>query len=359
MNRRNKIIIIAAVVLAALITPRLLISSKSEGGLGGAKKAGPGKAGARAVSVTAVVVKAEKTQDNLTVSGTVLADESVELRSETSGRVVRIAFREGGRVRQGDLLVKFNDDDLKAQLLKAQAALTVAESKEKRAKTLLEKEMMARQDYDNVQQEYAGARADVALYEAQIAKTEIRAPFDGKIGLKDVSPGAYLVPGARIATITGLGLLKVEFAVPERYAGRLKDGRIVSFTLQNEKDRREARVYAGDYSVDPATRTVRFRARLLSRDEFIPPGASVRVEIPVADNPSALMVPGESIVRDASGPNVFVLRGGAAVATPVALGARGTDRVEVLGGLSAGDTVAVMGVQSLKDGARVEIRRID
>lgn len=355
MKKNSRWIIITGLIVAALLVPRLLLTENPE-------KASKGKAGAgtakRPVSVTAAVVMPERLEDRFDVSGTLSSDDAVELKAEAAGRVVEIAFKEGSLVRKGDLLVRLNDEDLQAQLAKADATLKLADAKEKRSKTLLTQAMISQEAYDNALRELSAAQADVSLYKAQIAKSSIRAPFDGRIGLREVSPGAYLLAGTRVAVMVGIGGLRVEFAVPERYAGKIRDGLEVFFTPQSGSERYEARVYAGDPAVDPATRTVRFRARCLKSGAGLFSGASVRVEIPMSENNSALMVPSESILPDASGPRVFVLKGGEARAAAVTVGVRGSEKVEITSGLSAGDTIAVMGVQALKDGSKVEIRAI-
>lgn len=352
---RRWIIALAVVLVLALVKIFLLPSQASEARGGRAGGKGGGKGGGKVVSVQVMVVQPRELREQILATGTTLASEDVVLKNEAGGRVVRIAFTEGGTVKKGDLLVKINDADLQAQKAKAQANLAVAKEKETRQKSLFDKGSISPEEYELAANVLALATADLSLLEAQIAKTEVRAPFAGTIGLRQASEGDYLPAGASLANLVAADPLKIEFSVPEKYFERVRRGAAITFTVQGITGERQGKIYAGEAKVDPATRTVRFRAVAANPGNRIPAGAFARVELELGDKKSALLVPSECLVPDFKGQSVYVVKGGVALYQPVTTGIRGAAEVEITAGLSFGDSVVTRGVLLLRPGAVVEI----
>jgi len=346
-------IVLAAAVIIALAIPKLLMDRPAAPGARKDKRlSGP-------VTVSIIVAKPESMQEKVVTTGTLLPSENVELMNEISGRVARISFTEGSAVQKGALLVKINDADLQAQLQKATANLVVANDKEARQKVLLEQAAISREMYESTVRDLASARADVALLNAQIEKTEIRAPFNGKIGLRYVSEGSYLPVGTMIASCVSTNPLRLEFAVPEQYFSRITTGTALSYTIQGIETPFTGSIYAGEPKVDEATRSVRFRALCPNPGNKIPSGAFAKVEIALGDKKKALLVPSEALVPTINGQNLYVIKAGMATLVPITIGTREAARVEINAGLAAGDTVVASGVLMLQPGALVRISGAD
>jgi membrane fusion protein (multidrug efflux system) len=348
-------ITLALVALAFLALPKLF--PKKE--LDAAAQQPRGKSMIQKTNVSAIVVVPQPFHQNLTIPGSVLASEQVQLKAEASGRIVNLALREGAEAKKGDLLVKINDADLQAQLEKAQATLKLAQDREKRQNTLLEKNLISQEEHDISVKELNAGMADQSLLKALIDKTEIRAPFDGRVGLRLVSVGAYLSIGTPIADFVKTSPLKVEFAVPERYAGDVVQGTGLTFTVHGSDLLHEAKVYARQPAIDEATRTLRVRALCSGTGAGVLPGAFAEVRVPLGRDDKAIMVPTQAIVPDAGGQNVFLVKGGKAIKRPVSTGDRSDLLVQVVKGLGAGDTVIVSGVLMVKPGMGVIITKIE
>ncbi len=329
-------------------------SDKGDRGAMGGKSGGGPK-----VQVAAHVMKPEKIEEKITSTGTVLAGEEVQLKSEASGRIIRLPLKEGARVAKGTLLVKINDADLQAQLIKAKAAYKLVGDKAGRQKLLLAKEAISQEDYEVAVQELESARGDLQLLQAQIDKTEIRAPFEGVVGLKYVSEGGYLSQGTAIANFISDGPLKLEFSVPEQYFSAIAAGREVTFSIQGSNRGYRAKVYGVEPKVDESTRTIKVRALCDNAGETIAPGSFAKVDILLQAKPAALMAPSQALMPDAKGEKLFVLRGGVPAFQPVSTGLRREADVEITQGLNVGDTIITSGVMLLKPGSVVDIKSVD
>jgi membrane fusion protein (multidrug efflux system) len=344
-------VMVSAVVVIGLAVPKLMESKKFQP----LKATAPGGQRNAKVAVKVQVLAPQKLAETIVAPGNVIADEQIDLKNEVVGRVVKLSLQEGSRVKRGELLVKLNDADLQAQRAKAEAVLTLAQERERRQKQLSQKGVISAEDYDAAAKELTAAQADIALLAAQIEKTEIRAPFDGFIGLRYVSEGEYLAAGTRIASLISTKPLKIEFAVPERNFGRISKGQVISFTVPGIAKKFNAAIFAWEPAIDEGTRTVRVRAVCRERDERLAPGAFAEVEIAVGANAEAIMVPSEALVPDARGQNVYLARGGSAVLAPVTIGVRDNAGVEILSGLQKGDSVIVSGVMLLRPRIGIEI----
>jgi membrane fusion protein (multidrug efflux system) len=348
-----KNIIIVVIVIAIFITVKLVFFPSNSGEAAGAQR---GKGGAGALNnVGAYVVKPEKISNEITASGTIRANEDVQLQPEISGKVIGINFKEGGKVTKGQLLVKINDADFQAQYKKLQLQHELAEQTMQRQKQLVAINGISQQEYDLAQSNYNSIKADMDYQTAQILKTEVKAPFDGVIGLKNVSEGAYVIPSTVIASIQQIDPVKIDFAVPERYFPYLKKDGEVTFSIEGSAQKLKGNIYAIEPKIDLATRTIQVRAICPNSKGDIYPGAFAQVKIVLNDIADAVMIPTESLIPDISGQKVFVLKNGKTTYSRVETGIRTEDRIQITKGLNPGDTVLTTGIMQLKQGVGVNI----
>ena len=310
--------------------------------------------GARPPMAVQVHVLQPLVLDNaLLTTGTLMANEEVDLVSELAGRITTIGFTEGGNVSAGQLLVKINDDELQAQLRKAETNLKLAKDDNDRKEQLLAVKGISQEQFDAAQAQLAGLQAEADELKARIAKSTIRAPFSGKVGLRSVSEGGYVGSNAVIARLQQIDPIKVEFAVPERYGRMMQPGTAISFTLEGDTATYTGDVYAVDPSVDATTRTVKVRARSDNKAGDLPPGAFAKVDVRLEQLNDALSVPAEALIPDIQGQKVLLMKGGKVVSARVQLGIRSANSVQLTSGVQPGDSVIVTGLLALRDGAAV------
>lgn len=308
-------------------------------------------------TVKGMVLKKDFSKETLFTAGTLLADEEVELKSEVSGRITEIFFKEGDFVRKGTLLIKINDAELQAQLKKAESRKKIAVDREYRFKALLERNGASKEEYDAVNNELLSVLADVELIQAQIEKTEIKAPFDGTVGLRYVSAGAYITPQSKLAMFQKSDRLKLDFSVPEKYFLSLQKGKTISFTIDGYAEKFKATVYAVEPKVDPLSRTVQVRA-MVNNPKRLPAGVFARVEINIGQNVETFSVPSLAVVQDVKGAKVYLYKGGFVKETDVTVGTRTESEVNILAGVANGDTLLVSGIISLRDKMPVKLSSV-
>ena len=287
-------------------------------------------------------------------SGTLAAGEEVALKSEAEGRIVSLPLLEGARVKKGTLLVKINDAELKAQARQAEHQLKLAEAREFRQRTLLERQMVSREEYEIALQEKENLLAETDLLRAKLKTTEIRAPFDGVVGLKEVAEGSYVTPGMRIAGMYSLHPLKIDFSVSEQYFAHIRPGDSISIAVEGAAEPVAGSVYAIEPKVDPSTRMLLIRGYCPNEKHLLPPGGSARVEIYLPPLPEAIMIPSMAVLPDIRGQSVMLYKGGKAQAAPITLGYRSEDRVQVEG-VAPGDTLIVSGLIQIQSGSAVRL----
>ena len=318
-----------------------------------AKKPGGGKPAAP-LKVTTFVVAPTLFAETISATGTVLADEGVELQPEINGKIMSIDFKEGGAVKKGDLLLKLNDSELRANLDRYTYSKKLAEVRFRRYTQLLNQKMVSQADYDSALSEMNVQQSFIDLYQAQIQKTELRAPFDGVVGLRYVSVGAFVNANTRIATLQRLNDLKIDFAVPEKYSGRIKVGTQITFTVAGGLQNYAARIAALDPRIDNATRTLLVRAVCANSDGRLLPGAFTNVSVPLEQIANAFMVPAEAVVAGLDEKNVFVIKDGVAERRAVETGSRTATQVHIVSGLQVGDQVITSGLQQMRAKQAVE-----
>ena len=337
-------IILGVVILGLLVWPKLKPNTNTQAP-SASKKNMPTK-------VKTLLVEPQASERRIETTGNIMADEEVVLYPETQGRIVKINFAEGAQVKKGELLLKINDSDLQAQLKKATATKKLKEDTEKRNKTLLEKGAISNELYDIVSTELSSINADIDLLKEQIRKTEIRAPFNGVIGLRNISEGSYVTPTTRIAALQNINQIKVEFSVPEKYANTIQKGSIVLFTTEGKKQL-QAKIYAIEPKIDDVTRNVIMRAICANPKQEILPGSFAKVSIVASTNTNAYLIPTQAIVPILKGQKVYVAQGDSVIERKVKTGVRKDDIIEVTEGLKAGDEVVVEGVMYLRNGAKI------
>jgi len=299
------------------------------------------------LSVDMVVVKPESFAETIPVIGSIEANESVMLKSEISGKITGIFFNEGERVEKGKLLIKVFDDDLQAQLTKAKVNLKLTEDVEERQRHLIEREAISRQEYDVALANLHAAQADVALLEAQISKTEIKAPFDGTIGFRRVSPGEYITPGVDIAALVNDNPAKIQFTVPERYSQLLGRNTVITYSLEGQTGERRATVYAVAPTIDPSTRTLELKALAPNPNGALIPGAFAKIEVQMQKKHNVVMIPAQAILSETAGQRVYLYKGGRVRPIMVETGIRTNDRVEITKGIALGDSVIITGIMQI------------
>ena len=318
---------------------------------GGGQKSGP-------LPVEALLVKTETISNAIEVTGTILPNEVTEIRPEISGRLVYLNLREGGVVRKGELLAKIFDGDLQAQLKKLKVQLQIANKTEERQRELLKINGISQQDYDLSLLAVNNLLADIELTEVNIARTEIRAPYNGRIGLKRVSPGAYISPANILTTISEIDRLRLEFSVPEKYSSELSTGLEIRFNVEGSGNQYNAIVSARESSVDQTTRNLTVRADIRGADKFLVPGSFAKVRIILGRDDRAIMIPTQSIIPVARGKQIVVLNGGQIEFRSIRTGVRDSARVQVVEGLSTGDTLITTGLMFLRPDSKVKVTRL-
>lgn len=304
------------------------------------------------------IVKPSVLEQEIEVPGTLAPNEETAIYPEVSGRVTGIDFREGAGVVKGALLVKLYDADLQAQLKKLQVQLELARKTEQRQQELLGINGISQQEYDLSLLSMKNLEADIALLKISIEKTSIRAPYSGKLGLRQISPGALVNSSTLITTIRDMAQLKLEFNVPDKYASAVAPGSLVRFSTSESSDVHGATVTATEQHLSADTRTLRVKALVNRKGGTLQSGAFARVWVSRGKNETALMIPSQAIVPQARNKKVYFIRNGIVEPDVVTTGLRDSSRVEIISGVKNGDTILVSGLLSVKPGAKVNIKSI-
>lgn len=348
MNIKKSVIILSILSLVGFITYRIF-KNQSQNDKGKDKKT-------EAALVSGQIIKPQTFDNDLSLSGTIEANEQVAIRSEISGIVEKINFKEGSIVQQGQVLLKINDIELRAQLAQAKTKEALASENERRARLLLQKEGISQEEYDIASADFRTAKAQTQLISAQINKTSVKAPFSGKIGLREISPGTYVTPSTLIANLVNTSKLKITFAVPEKYVSQIKNNMVLTFNVANSPEKFQAKVYAIEPGIDVNTRTLQIRAITDNSKGKLFPGTFANIELPLDIISDAIIIPSQAIVPVQNGKKVYVYKNGKAKEMRVETDTRTEKSVLILKGLKPGDTLITSGVMSLKDKAPVKIK---
>lgn len=323
-----------------------------------------------AAVVDVATVERTTLQESLQAIGSLRADQTARISPEIAGNVEEVAFTEGETVAAGDVLVKLDDDKLQDQyqsrkfsLEESRATLENARRTYNRNQRLQERDMISAQELDNSRANFETARARVNRLESQVQEARerledatIRAPFTGSVGSKEVDSGNYVQPGTTLTTLYRLNPLEVRFTVPGRFVGRVQTGQKIRLHVSSQPDT----AFPGDvYFVSPSireqTRDLLVKARVQNPNFSLKPGAFARVELIVETLKDRPVIPAEALIATREGYIVFTVQNGTAKRTPVEIGLRQPELVEVRKGLSVGDRVITSGHLSVSDGSPVEV----
>lgn len=355
MKKFRPLIFIAAIIALLLILKFLFFPAGEE-----ESKSGGGKgASAPPLNVNGYVIKSTSIDNRLFVTGSILSNEMVSLRPEISGKVAAVNIREGQPVKKGQLLVKLVDTDLQAQLRKVSAQQKLMEDRLKRLDQLLKVQGVSQEEYDAAVNQLEALKADASVLGVQISRTQLNAPFDGIIGLRNISEGSYISPVDVVVNIQQINPVKIDFSVPEKYSSLVKEGAKITFSVEGHDSTYSGTVYATEPEIDSGTRTLKVRARAENKNNRILPGSFARVELELEEISNALMIPTESIVPVLKGQQVFVSRNGMAEAVPVKTGVRQDKMVQIVEGLNTGDTVVTTGVMSVRPKSPLKFKKVD
>ncbi len=293
------------------------------------------------------------------VPGSLAAFEETELHPEVSGRVTGVYFKEGSNVAQGSVLLKIYDADLQAQLQKLQVQLKTAEQTVERYGALLKINGVSQQEYDISVLASNNIKADMDIIRTNIARTTVRAPFSGKLGITNITKGAYVTPQTIIASLRKVSQLKLDFTVPELYGAKMKNGALIHFTVESSGGTLyPATISATENIITEDNRSLRVIALVTKPDAQLIAGAFAKVKVPLGENNAALMIPTQAVIPEARNKKVIAVRNGIASMEVVTLGTRDSAMVEITSGLKAGDTVLVSGLLSIRPGGKVQVNKI-
>jgi membrane fusion protein (multidrug efflux system) len=329
-------------------------SAGGPAGSGAVAKA-PAQAGP-ATTVEAAKVATQPMPQTITAVGSLRSDESVTVRPEVAGRISAILFKEGQHVAKGMTLIRLDPAINAAEVQQARANLKLAQSKYDRAVELSQRNFISGQAKDEAENNLRVAEASVALVEARLAKTEIKAPFSGMIGLRVVSVGDYVKEGADVVNLESIDPLKVDFRVPEIYLQQVQVGQTLTITLDALPGKTyDGKVLAVNPLVDAGGRSVVIRAVVRNQDTSLRPGMFARVRLITRDERQALVIPEQAIVPQGDEQYVYRVVDGKVTRVKVEIGQRRDSKVEILKGLEASDVVVTAGQLKLRDGMAVTI----
>lgn len=339
-------------ILATLLLLLLVVSPWNSAEAEKTAPAGPPPG----LPVEAVEVTTAPAVRTLSAVGTLQSNESVVIATEIAGRVTEIGFVEGERAVRGQVLLRLDPSVLAAERDRAKASLVLSEANIKRAEVLLKDQAIAERERDEAYAQWRLDEANLRLTEAQLAKTVIRAPFAGQIGLRKVSVGGYLRPGDAIVTLDDTDPIKVDFRVPELFSEQLKLGQNIELTVDAVPARSfSGKVYAIDPQVDANGRSLLLRARVANPNGVLRPGMFARVNLVLEQRSQALMIPEEALVAQGKDQQVYKVVNGKVEAAKVKIGLRQKGQVEIVEGLQAGDVVITAGQIKVRPGMAVTV----
>lgn len=346
----KKVFIISgfAVVVIILVLLKIFVLSPK-------KAKAPAVAANAAIPAECYVVRDTAVDYRVETVGSVHAREQVDIVSEIARKVVSIPMKEGAAVKAGQLLFRLDGADISARINKLKIELEFAASNEARDKVLLSKGGLSQEKFDESSNRRRTLQAEIDVLKVDLAKTEIRAPFSGRIGLRTVSEGALVTPGMVLANLQDVSRVKIDFSVPERYSRDLHAGSQISYRTDYLAEERTAAVEAIEPAVDQRTRTLLVRADADNKDASLVPGTSARISLTVTEARPGIFVPTSALIPSIKGYTVFVKHKGAALGVTVKTGVRNNENIQILEGLKAGDSLITTNLLRIKNGSPVTI----
>jgi membrane fusion protein, multidrug efflux system len=314
--------------------------------------------GSNVLLVEAFLVQATSVHENVEVPGSLLPAEETIIRPEVSGKIISLNVPEGSLVPKHFLLAKLFDQDLQAQLAKLEVQLKIAEKTVEREKELLQISGISQQDFDLSALTVDNLKADIQSVNIAISKTEVRAPFEGQLGLRDVSLGSYISPASVITTIREVKNLKLEFSVPERYAQNIRKGALVNFTVDGGELTHKAVVIATEGNISQTTRTLKIKASVNANHKELIPGLYAKVILKLGEDSNALMVPTQAVIPQARNKEVILFRNDSVLFKVVETGVRDSSYIQITRGLHKGDTVITTGLMAIRPNSKIKISKV-
>ncbi len=311
------------------------------------------------VPVEAKIINPKRIENVIKVTGAIIANESVSLKTEISGKIEKIYFQEGQRVKKGSILLNINDDEIVAQLERLKYTQQLNEDMEYRMRQLLEKEAISREEYDIALTTLNTTLSDIKEREARIAKHKLYAPFDGIIGLRQVSEGSYITPSDLVANIYNINPIKIEFSVPGKYSPLVNKGDSINFKVESSQNAFTGIIYAVEPRIDPRTRTLQIRAICDNDEEVLIPGQFANIDYILNVLTDALMVPSESVIPELNSHKIYTYKNGMVNQEIVNIGIRTENDVQITSGIMPGDTVITTGILQVRQGMPVDITYVN
>ncbi len=361
MRSRGIIIILFFLLINSCKSKTDTVDKQTKDAKTGNPKTGGGKPGGGPggpIRVDGYIVKASTLNESIDISGTLVAFDETDIHPEVSGKVTMLNIKEGAYITKGTLIARLFDGDLQAQLHKLQVQLQLAQKTEERQGQLLKIGGISQADYDLSILNTSSIRADIQVMQANISKTIILAPFNGKISFKNISIGAFITPTTVITTIRAVNQLKLEFSVPEKYGSKVGLGQFISFSTEGVPNKYSAKVIATESTISLDNRSLKVRALVDHVDKFLTAGSFAKVTFDMGNNNQAIMIPSQAIIPGVRDKKVVVDRGGTAQFQTVKTGTRDSANVQITDGLAVGDTLITSGLLSLKPGAKVQLSPI-
>lgn len=312
----------------------------------------------RAMDVDVFVAREQHLESIINATGSLLPNESVQVVPERAGKLVSLHFQEASFVNEGDLLAKIDDLELNAQLNKLKVQESIAIREEERAAELRKIDAIPQDEFERLQNSREQIQAEIKLTEVQLEKTNVKAPFSGIVGLRNVSLGAYVGPSQSIVELQQTNPLKLEFDVPEKYMQLIKPRQKVSFEIVGFEQPFTATVYATSTDVTPSTRSFKVRARCPNPNGLLKPGNFAKVEVITGTNEHAIMLPSDAVVPVIDGQKIFLAKSGKVEERLVTTGIREGIMIEIVSGVNPNDTVIVSGLLSVAPGMPLRVANI-
>ncbi len=308
------------------------------------------------LKVNAIQVTNELLDNNLRLTGSLVANEFVILKSEVAGLVTKINFEEGQRIKKGQLLIQLDSREISAEIDKLNFTKKLNEDNEYRQKQLLAREAISKEEYETALTTLNTTLAEIKLKEVQLQKRQIRAPFDGIIGLRSVSVGSYISSSDELVTVYSISPIKIDFSIPGKYSAQVNPGDKISFEVDSYQDEVfNGEIYAVEPQVDPRTRSIQVRAKSNNEKSKLLPGQFAKINLTLDTYEDALMIPTQAVVPELNGKKVFIYKDGIVETKNIETGIRTADLIQVTTGLNSGDIVLTSGILQLKQGMEVDI----
>jgi membrane fusion protein, multidrug efflux system len=351
---RNISVILIVVILGALLIVPKLLSERNKPQTPSGQNTSQ-----QEISVDAFVIKEIDLENEVATVGTIIANEEVDIKSELTRKITGIYFKEGTFVPKGKILFKLDDSDILARLRKLDLDEEINIKQQDREKQLLDKGLITPDEYDVRETDIEKIRVDIEVLEVELSKTEIRAPFSGVAGFRNVSLGSLVNNTNILTTIQDISKVKVDFSIPEKYIAVFKPGQNITFRVDGYDEDFTGNVISYEPKLNENTRSIILRATANNKGSKLLPGSFVKVKLQLEDINNAVMIPSESVVPKLKGQSVFLYQNGLAVSKDVEMGIRTEKEVQITSNLNIGDTVISTNILRLKPNSKVKLVNVN